>query len=368
MVKKLLALNGIAILGAVLYHSAGWGFISMFWWTDRYQQVTVPNFNQIGSFSYFGLRFIEQIIILAIPAFLFVSGYFVVFASGKNPSPKWKWIFTRISFLVIPYLIWTAVMIIFNSIFGEKYTLQSIVNMTLTGKAVEAFYFIPLIVQLYLLSPLITRIAKRRPILILLFAFILQTLVKLGQYAVVLNLEYPLKNLVSIFLPSWFFPGNLFWFVLGITAAYHLSAVNQVLVKWRWFFLIILICLIPIGMIEWESLLHFSGKDWIASRETLIDNFYSFSFLIVYFTFSLDKIIKWKWLNFLGSRSFGIYLAHTLFLMIVAKSAYHFIPVIFKYQLAYQPLLIFSGLFGPIVLMEIFKRTPLKKFYGYVFG
>ncbi len=124
MVKKLLALNGIAILGAILYHSAGWGFVSMFWWTDRYMPVSVPNFSQIGSFSYFSLRFIEQVIIVAIPAFLFVSGYFVVFASGKNPSPKWRWIFTRVSFLVIPYLIWTIIMIVFNSLFAGYYEKQ----------------------------------------------------------------------------------------------------------------------------------------------------------------------------------------------------------------------------------------------------
>ena len=368
MVKKLLALNGIAIIGAILYHAAGWGFISMFWWTDRYLPVSVPNFDQLGSFSYFGLRFIEQLIIMAIPAFLFVSGYFVVFASGKDPSPKWRWIFTRITFLVIPYLIWTLVMLIFNSIFGENYTFQEIIVFILTGKVVEAFYFIPLIIQLYLLSPLLTRFAKKKPILILLLAFILQILVKLAQYAVMLNINYAFKDVVSIFLPAWFFPGNVFWFVLGITAAYHLSTIKRILVKWRWLFLIILICLIPIGMIEWETLLHFSGKDWFASRETLIDNFYSLSFLIVYFTFSLDRIIKLKWLNFLGSRSFGIYLAHTLFLMIIAKMVYHFLPVIFRYQIVFQPLLIFSGIIGPLLLMEFFKRTPLRKLYGYVFG
>ena len=121
-------------------------------------------------------------------------------------------------------------------------------------------------------------------------------------------------------------------------------------------------------MFEWEFLLNISGRDWFPSRETLIDNFYSLSFLIVYFTFSVDKIIKWKWLNFLGSRSFGIYLAHTLFLTIVAKLVYHFVPVIFNYQIIFQPLLIISGLFGPLILMEFFRRTPLKKVYGYVFG
>ena len=368
MIKKLLALNGIAIIGAILYHSSGWGFISLFWWTDTYLPVTVPNFDQLGSISYYALRFIEQIIILAIPAFLFVSGYFIVFAAGKKPSPNWKWIFTRLSLLIIPYLIWSTIILLFNAYFGEKYTIHNVINIILTGKAVEAFYFIPLIVQLYLLSPLLTRLAKNNPDLLLIAALTLQTLIRFAQYASMLNIEYFAKDFMSAIMPAWLFPGNIFWFVLGITAAYHLKSIQSFLIKWRWAFFSIFIILIPIGMFEWESLLRISGRDWFPPRETFIDNLYAFSFLITYFTFSLNKIAKNKWLNFLGSKSFGIYLSHTLFLTLIAKISYNFFPKIFTQQWIFQPLLIAGGLIGPLVIMELFKRTPLKKIYGYVFG
>jgi surface polysaccharide O-acyltransferase-like enzyme len=368
MIKKLLALNGIAILGAVFYHASGWGFISLFWWTDSYLPVTVPNFDQLGSVSYYALRFIEQIIILAIPSFLFVSGYFIVFASGKKPSPNWKWVFTRLSFLIIPYLIWSIIILLFNAFFGEKYSIQKIINILLTGKAVEAFYFIPLIVQLYLLSPLLTRYAKNNPKLLLLGAFFLQALVRFAQFASMINLDYFAKDLLSNITPAWIFPGNIFWFILGITAGYHLKSIQSSLIKWRWVFFSFFILLIPIGMIEWESLLRISGREWFPPRETFIDNLYAFSFLVTYFTFSLNKLSKSKWLNFLGSKSFGIYLSHTLFLTVIAKSCYHYFPMIFTQQWIYQPLLISVGILGPLILMELFKRTPLMKIYGYVFG
>ncbi|MHB8134442.1 MAG: acyltransferase family protein [Anaerolineaceae bacterium] len=368
MIKKLLALNGIAIIGAVLYHAAGWGFISMFWWTDRFLPVTVPNFSLKGSFSYFGLRFIEQIIIIAIPAFLFVSGYFIVFASGKESAPKWKWIFTRIKYLVIPYLIWSTILICMNVFFGESYQPGQIVNMILTGKAIEAFYFIPLIIQLYLLSPILTRAVKAKPFLMLSISFILMILVHLGQYASMLGISYIGKSFLSLFTHAWLFPGNLFWFVFGIYIGFFYASIQEKLVRFRLLFLTISLVLIPVGIWEWEKLLALSGRDWYPSRESIVDNLFSIFFLLTFITYSLGPIIKLKWLNYLGSKSFGIYLSHTLFLTLIAKIIYNLIPQILKYQIIFQPILIFGAIIGPVLLIEILKRSPLRKIYGYVFG
>ena len=170
MIKKLLALNGLAIIFAVAYHAAGWGFTALFWWTDRYLPVEVPNFDQMGSFNYFGLRLIEQVIIVAIPIFLFVSGYFIAFACGKNNEPKWKWIFTRLTYLVIPYLLWSVVMLVFNWLQGDHFRAIDLFSILLTGKAAAAYYFIPLLVQLYLLAPFLTKLIKTKPLLVLSIA------------------------------------------------------------------------------------------------------------------------------------------------------------------------------------------------------
>ncbi len=110
--KKLLSINGISIAAVILYHAAGWVFIAMFWWTDRYRNVTVPNFDLLGSPEYYLLRFIEQLVIFAIPAFLFVSGYFIAFSTAKDqPAPSWQTIFSRIKSLLIPFLIWSLIML-----------------------------------------------------------------------------------------------------------------------------------------------------------------------------------------------------------------------------------------------------------------
>jgi surface polysaccharide O-acyltransferase-like enzyme len=112
MVKRLLILNGVAIVAAVLYHTTGWGFTALFWWTDRYLPVPVPNFEQLGGTVYYVLRFLEQLVIFAIPAFLFVSGYFVAVAAGRTQKTvNWKLIRSRIINLAIPFVLWSVLIL-----------------------------------------------------------------------------------------------------------------------------------------------------------------------------------------------------------------------------------------------------------------
>lgn len=367
--KKLLALNGISIIMVVLYHAAGWTFVAMFWWTDRYRAVSVPNFDLLGSPPYFLLRFIEQLVIFAIPAFLFVSGYFIAFATGKNQlAPKWKNIFSRIKSLGIPFLIWSVIMLVFKIQEGASLNLLDVLEMILLGKTTEAFYFIPLLIQLYLLSPLITRAAKRSPVLLLLITGFFLILVRFGQYMVVLNWDIPGREIIRFFMPSWFFPGNIFWFAFGVVVAFNLNRFLEWFTTYRMIFLIGAILLIPAGMAEWEYLLSHSGREWFPPRETILDSLYGFFVLISFFTFGLKKLINIKWVNQLGSLSFGIYLAHTAVMTVSAKLVYHLLPDLLGYPYLYLPLLIVFGLFGPIILINLTKRSPLKRWYGYLFG
>ncbi|HIP73435.1 MAG TPA: hypothetical protein EYH05_18815, partial [Anaerolineae bacterium] len=97
-------LNGIAILFVIFFHAAGWGFTAMFAWTPRYLPVSAPVYDQVGSLSYYWLRLVEQIVVVAIPAFLFVSGYFMAFSAGRRDNVTWKQIGGRVKMLLFPYI------------------------------------------------------------------------------------------------------------------------------------------------------------------------------------------------------------------------------------------------------------------------
>ncbi len=81
MVRRLLLLNGLATLGVAIHHAVAYGFLAMFTWTNAYRDVTVPNYDMLGSPSYYALIITRQLDSFAIPAFFFMSGFFVAFAS-----------------------------------------------------------------------------------------------------------------------------------------------------------------------------------------------------------------------------------------------------------------------------------------------
>jgi probable poly-beta-1,6-N-acetyl-D-glucosamine export protein len=369
MTRRFLYLNGVAVLGVVGNHVLAWCFIALFWWAHRYRPVESPNFDQMYSFTYYALRFLEQIIITSIPAFLLVSGFFVAFATRKGAAfPGWAFIGTRIRYLVIPYLIWSIVYLGANFVQGQRYTAMDLARILLMGQATAAFYFIPLLVQLYLLSPLLSRLARERWKLLLGIAFLVQAAVAGTKYLLILNPEPASEVILTNLTAGWFFPGNLFWFSAGIVIGFHHAEVKQFLTRLRWVWLGLALALLPAGIMEWEWLLANSGQVWITPRDTLLDMVYNIFVLAAFIGFMDVKLPLARWLGDLGSKSFGVYLSHSLVLEAAARGLYHQFPVILGVQIVFFPLVFAAGLGVPLLLMAAAKRTPLSRYYAYLFG
>ena len=369
MVRRLLYLMGLAVLCVVLYHASGWGFISMFWWTDRYLPVSVPNFDQMGSASYYALRAIEQLIIFAIPSFLFVSGFFLAFATPRNRATiGWEVIFTRVKNLLIPYLIWSCLLIGLEVFLGRSLTLGEFIRILLTGQATDAYYFIPVLIQLYLLAPFLIPFARKRWKLALLLAGLFQLFILILRYTAILGLDLLALEPFLILTRSWLFTGFLFWFVFGIVFGFHSAEIKVAFVRLRWVALAGLALVFVMGMIEWEALLHASGQAWIAPEETLIDQVYAGLFLIAFLGFEKFSLPANKGISQIGTKSFGVYLAHSLALTYTAKLIYHFTPQLLGVQWIFQPVLYVAGLGIPLLLMAILARSPLRRYYSLVFG
>jgi probable poly-beta-1,6-N-acetyl-D-glucosamine export protein len=369
MARRLLFLNGLAIIGAVLNHAAGWGYVAMFYWAHRFRPVSSPNFDMIGSFSYYSLRSIEQIITSAIPAFLFVSGFFVAFATRKSQSTvDWKFIGIRIRYLAIPYLLWSLLMLSFEAVEGVFYTPIEYLRRILLGETTAAFYFVPLLIQLYLLAPYLVPLARNRWKLLLLVSGLLQVVVHIIRYYQIINIPLPFNAVMNFFAAGWFFPGNLFWFSLGIVFGFHQQIFKPFLIRFRWQMLAAAFLLLAAGIFEWELLFAASGQDWITPKETLLDNFLSITFLLCFLAFDQAPTPITRFIEELGSRSFGIYLVHSLVLTVAARAVYHLAPWMLGMQIFFQPLLILLGIGIPLLLMEIVKRSPARRIYSYQFG
>ncbi len=366
MTRRLLHLNGLAILGAVAYHATGWGFVAMFWWAHRYRPVTSPNFDQMGSAAYYGLRTIEQVIAFGVPAFLFVSGFFAAFAGSKGRgSVPWGFVSRRIRSLVIPYLLWSAVLMATEVLQGQTYSLPDVARTIAFGEATPAFYFVPLLCQLYLLSPVLVPWAREKWKLLLLVSAVLQTAVHLARYALILGASGEILGAITA---AWFFPGNIFWFTLGAVVGSHQREALAFLTRFRRVWTVGAIALLPLGILEWETLLRLSGETWLAPKETVLDNLYSLLFILAFLSSSSELRGLSKPLSELGTRSYGVYLVHPLALTFAARALYHGAPWVLQYQILFQPLLLGAGIGLPLLFMALIRRSPARWSYQLQFG
>ncbi|MCC6456201.1 MAG: acyltransferase [Caldilineaceae bacterium] len=369
MIKKLLGINELALLGMLLFHSAGWGFIAMFAWANRYLAVTVPDYSQMGSVSYYALRVIEQLPIFAIPAFLFVSGYFIAVATGRSRTTiSWSIIAARTKSLLIPYVLWSV--LLWGKLFIEGRTLSvaGYAEALLTGRTNPAYYYVPLLISLYLISPLLVHWAKTRWIALLVGSALIQLTVQLLYYPALLGINIGvLEPLVDV-VPKWFFPARIFWFAFGIVAGFHLAEFRQPLHRFRWHLLALTVLLFVAGVIEWEKIIELSGQTWLAHRETLIDTALSLTVILCFLAFDTLRLPFSGMLGDLNGKTYGIYLIHSPVMEVVARVIYRFAPALLGYQIVLQPLLFFAGLGVPLLLMALVSRSPWRGYYRYVFG
>lgn len=369
MAKRLLLLNGVAIVCVILFHATGFGFTAMFAWAHRYREVSSPNFDAVGTGAYYAFRLIEQFVVFAIPAFLFVSGYFVSVLTGRSGSTiNPRAIGARIRALIVPYLFWSAVVIVALALQGRVFGGGQYARMLLTGSTDPNYYYVPLLIQLYLVAPLIVFLARRHWKPLLAITACLQLSVYLLQYAIVLDVRDPAIRAAATMLPKWFFLAHLFWFSAGVVAGFQQQVFKTVLERSRGWLVPALGVLFVLGVIEWELLLNWSGSPWRENRATLIDGLYAATMILSFLAVANLRLPFPNTLVALGTQSFGIYLVHGIVMEYFSRGLYHFAPWILGQQWLFQPMLIALGLSVPLLLMWAVRRSPSRGLYSYVFG
>lgn len=359
MTKRLLPLNGLAALMVVLNHSASYGLNALFFWTDRYRQVTVPNFDQYGSPTYYVLFFVHELAEFAIPAFLFISGFFISFAARNDQGElKWEFVFSRIRKLILPFLLWSIVIAILLQRLPPTFR-----------QFMTIYYYIPLIIQYYLLSPFLVPLARRYPRVLLICAAIVQLGLESLRLLALLGLEFPGMRLLIDLTPIYFFPGRIFYFSIGVVAGLHLERFSRWLARARWVLLAAAGVLLVLSIAEYEYLAEVLDRKWLVPEYSGIFR----ALFAVAFTLSLVAFEKIPFpfsakLSRLGSKSLGIYFINTPALYVVGLLMYRFLPGILGMPLIYQAILITFGLGAPLLIMRIFQEIPDKRVYHLAFG
>lgn len=359
MTRKLLFLNGLAAIMVVLNHSASYGLNALFFWTDRYLEVSVPNYDQYGSLAYYILFVVHELAEFAIPAFLFVSGFFIAFAARTSVEGiKWEFIISRMKKLIIPFLMWSVVMIIILQRFPPS--IRQILTL---------YYYVPLIIQYYLLSPFLVPLAKKRWKLLLVVTAVIQLSLESLRLLRLLGVEFPGMDLIIRLTPVWFFPGRIFYFSIGLVAGVHLNMFGDWLKRNKWLLLASSVFLLALSIAEYEYLVRLLREKWLVPRYSgLFRALYAIAFTLTILAFDKIPIPYREKISNLGGKSLGIYFANYPALYIVASLMYYLTPMILGYPLVYQAILIFAGLGGSLLLMWIVKKSPVRRAFPYIFG
>jgi len=366
MTKRLSELSGLAILAVVLTHACGWGQISIFLWAHRYRSVISPNWDRIGSLDYYALLTIRQICMFAVPAFLFISGFFIAFAAiGSQNTLKWKVIKVRIVSLLVPYFIWSLIVFLLDYLQGTVLSPLGYITTFFTVGAIGPYYFIPLLCYLYLLSPYIIRFAKARWKLALGVSIIIQLFAISLRYLTFIGIQIPNSEFWLQMTPTWAPPIWIFFFVSGIIVRLHLKSFTSWLERNKKIIFGLTSILFIFALYESDLILR-SHLGWGANFDEI--SFHLFSTSAILSLLALKRIPFSKNITKLSSKTYGIYLVHMISMLILSKIIYQFAPWIFSYQIIFVPILFIFGLGTPLFLMTILEKSSARVYYRYIFG
>jgi peptidoglycan/LPS O-acetylase OafA/YrhL len=242
------------------------------------------------------------------------------------------------------------------------------VEWLLIGRVNPAYYFVPLLIQFYLLSSLITRLAKTHWKLLLIGTGVLQLVVHLVQYPSILQATWPGWDFLPLLLPKWLFVTRIFWFCFGVVFGLHLPVFKRAFERTKYLALASLVGLFVLGIVEWEALIRIAGEPALQMQETVVDALYAGAFIWTFLAFSDLRVPATPAVSALGSKSFGIYLVHSPVMEYFSRGLYHLAPWVLGHPIVMLPALIVVGLAVPLVLMQIVSRSPARRFYAYQFG
>lgn len=369
MNKRLLLLGGIAILCVVLHHAYGTGQIAMFLWTDQYRDVTVPNWDQLGTLPYYVLLVLKSGHVIGVPAFIFIAGFFAAYAarSGKT-GPSWKMVWARISALLVPYLIWSGVVFGLDALLGTVYPPGEYLLRLFSTGAGPGLWYVPLLCYLYLLSPFLVPMAKTRRRLLLFGAALIQLGTTGLQYLRPFRDEIPGVDLLLTLTPSESPARWIFFFALGMVASLHNQEFKQWLAPRKWFLLVAAGTLYLVNLIESDLILRLTQAGWHAGLDRFSYHLCAVACILCFLAFEQARIPGSQRLYRLGMRSFGIYLLHPLILEIASRGIRQVLPQFLAYPVLFGTFNFALALGGSLLLMELVAKSPARKYYRYLFG
>ncbi len=355
LIKRLSWLGGLAILAVVMNHSVQWG-VTLANWSFSGGLVSEP----LAPWVTYLLLTLERLPTFCVPAFFFITGFFLAFSSRSAQGRiSWKIIRARLIDLIVPYLIWSVVYIFANPFEPGPVSPVEFFWKLAHGGALAPFFFVPLLAQFYLVAPFLVPAIRRQPRLFLALSFALQIVIGIALYADVGRIS----RLVWYLILSW----SLF-FVIGVYAGLDIERFKAWLQKYRTWILVGLVPAAALAVIEAIILSQATGRlDWIDMPFTPFGTIYS---LLVVFAFLLGqgKVFGAQFLTYLSTRTYGVYLTHSLVLILLAYYISEQQWMLAPLTGLIVPFFFVVGVAVPLIAMWLLAKTSWRTIYRSVFG
>ncbi len=339
------AFRGFAVIAVVAIHAVDTAFL----W--RYSST--------GTWNFFSLVTYRQLLNFAVPAFIFISGYWMSKKPVKSLGDYKTFLKRRFSRVLIPYLFWSCLLLGCGAIRTHHIDITQIIFKLLMGRASSICFFIIVICQFYIITPLLQYINRKRYGLILVL--ILNVISLLSAYLSRLYFNYWIP--VSVAFYSW-----IIFYEIGLLVGNHDNKKTFIPENMRFVILPAILVTLLISAMESMFLLSKYGSIYFAISPTKYPPFLYSGCIIFGFLFVRKRIKCWpKFLVTLGSYSFGIYLMH-IFVLRYVTGVVQKTNIIYSFWPLYQVTVISITIAICFALISITRKLLPKSFYTRILG
>jgi hypothetical protein len=335
----------------------------MFWWVHRYRPVDAPNYDDYGSLTFYLIVAISQLVLFSVPAFLFISGFFVTYATQRAPLTLRSKVLRRwLLGLLWPFLVWTAVMFVADNLAWVVLGRETELGL------LRFYFFAPLLAQYYLLSPMMLWWAKRRPALLIVVAALFQLSVIVARYLVLAQISSWWVHTVAE-TPIWLFVRWALYFPLGTVFGLYREQVGSWVRQRKSLLFGMSIVLGGLCVLETDLIYRATGNwNWAFESTKLSVMGYGVVFILAFLMLDSSNGFVTRVVDHVGRRSYGVYLLQRPAILLLAKTVYHVAPQLLGWPVLFQVVLVFLAVGLPWMFMELVSRSPVRKLYPYLFG
>ncbi len=306
----------------------------------------------------FYCQFYCQLFNFAVPAFLFISGYWLSKKQIKSLADYKTFLVRRFSRIFIPYLFWSLVLIGYEVIKTHTVNVHEIIFKLILGRASFHYFFIIMIVQLYVITPLLQYI-NRKPYGLML-VLILNIMTLLLRYLSRLHFNFWFPSISAFY--SW-----VIFYEIGLLLG---SGDRKIFVpeNIRSFILPAIFVSLSISEMEGAIILSKYNNLGFAAHALKYSSFLYSVCIIFGFLLLRERFRHWpKFLVSIGNYSFGIYLIH-LFILGRVANIFQKINIIYSFQPLYEFIVAPITILICFVLISITRKLLPKSFCRKVLG